>query len=99
MRRRWPKIPIADLIPMPIKPDHVAIFITASLHSVIESELDKTVGGKIQCAVITAEGISLPKISYTPDPTNQGPGFTKVTPKPSELRTLTGILGCYDISD
>jgi hypothetical protein len=99
LRRRWSKIAIADLVPMPIKPHHVAIFITSSLHNIVESQFDETVGGKIQCAVITTEGISLPKISYTPDPTNEGPGFTRVTPRLDELRTLTGIFGCYDISD
>lgn len=99
LRSRLLKMPIANVVPMAIEPHHVAIFITASLHNIIESDFDKTVGGKIQCAVITAEGISLPKLSYTPDPTNEGPGFTKVTPRPDELRTLTGIFGCYDISD
>ena len=99
LRHRWSKIPIANLVPMPIEPHHVAIFITASLHNIIETEFDKTVGGKVQCAVITAEGISLPRISYTSDPTNEGPGFTRVTPKPDELKTHTGIFGCYDISD
>jgi hypothetical protein len=99
LRHRWPNIPIADLVPIPIQPHHVAIFITASLHNIVESQFEETVGGKVQCAVITAEGISLPKISYTPDPTNEGPGFTRVTPRPDELRTLTGIFGCYDISD
>lgn len=99
LRHRRPQIPIAHLIPMSIEPHHVAIFITSSLHNIVESQFDETIGGKVQCAVITAEGISLPKISYTPDPTNEGPGFTRVTPRPDELRTLTETFGCYDISD
>ena len=101
LRRRWPTIPIADLGPVPIKadPHHVAMVIAGLLHNTIESELDKTVGGKVQCAVITAEGFSSLRISSTTDPTNEGPGFTRLTPKPHELSTVTGIFGCYDLSD
>jgi len=94
LRCSYPTMPIAAL---PISPHHVAIFIAASLNSIVESEFDKTVGGKIQCAVITAEGFSLPEFRYTTDPTNEGPGFTKVTPEPHELKTVTGIFGCYDL--
>ena len=99
LRRRRPTIPIPDLVPVPIKADHVAMIIAGLLHNIIESELDKTVGGKVQCAVITAEGFSLPGISSTTDPTNEGPGFTRLTPKLHELSTVTGIFGCYDLSD
>jgi hypothetical protein len=99
LRRRWPTIPIADLLPVPIDPHYVAIIIAALLHNIIESELDKTVGGKVQCAVITAEGFSSPVISFTTDPTNEGPGFTRITPKPHELSTVTRIFGCYGLSD
>ena len=97
MYRRLPKIPIANVLPMTIEPHHAAIYITASLNRIIESEFEKTVGGKVQCVVITAEGITLPMISYTQNPANDGLGFTRVTPRPNELKTLTGIFGCYDI--
>jgi hypothetical protein len=99
LRHRLHEKHIADLAPMPIEPHHVAIFVTSSLCSIVKSQLDVTIGGRVQCAVITAEGISLPKISFTPDPTNEGPGFTRVTPRPDELKTLTRIFGCYDIGD
>lgn len=99
LRQRLAEMPIAVPLQMPIEPHRVAIIVTALLNKIIESESDSTVGGKIQCAVITAQEFSLPKISYSPDPTNEGPGFTCITPKPSELKTLTGRFGCYDLME
>lgn len=101
-RQRYPQVPMASWIPMPIKAEEVAIVIAAILSRVIESGSDNTIGGMVQCAVITREGVSFPEISYTTDPTNEGPGWTRATAKQSELRTNTGIsglLGFYHLSD
>jgi len=96
------QIPMVLLDPMPIVADHVAIFISASLNRIIQSGSDRTISGLIQCALITARGVSTPQIAYTTDPSNEGPGWIKVTAKPSELKTVTGvsgIFGLYNLSD
>jgi len=98
IRERHPDLPIAELAPMPIKPDDIAIMVAASLNDVLKAGVDDTVGGRIQCAVITAEGTSLPGLSYTTDPTNEGPGWTRATARAGEIKSRTGILGCYDLS-
>lgn len=93
LRHRYPQIP------MPIKADHVAILMVALLNNIIESGSDETIGGMVQCAVITSEGISLPEISSTTNGTNKGPGWTRATARPEELRTVTGTFGFYNLSD
>lgn len=93
---------MASWVPMPIQPEHVAMLVTAILSGIIETGSDATIGGKIQCAVITSQGVSLPEISYSPDPTNQGPGSTKATASQKELKSVTGISGLfsfYHLSD
>jgi hypothetical protein len=95
LRQKYPQIPFEHWSPMPIKAEHIAILISAALSRIIESGSDHTVGGKIQCAVITNKGIILPEISYSTDPTNKGPGWTRVTTKPKELVTVTGISGTF----
>lgn len=102
LRYRYPQIPMASMVPMPIKDGHVAILITGILNKIIESDSDTTIGGMVQCALINTEGVSFPTISYTTDPTNEGPGWTRATASPNELTTVTGIsgvFGCYDLSD
>ena len=89
-------------VPMPIQAEHVAMLITAILNNIIESGSDRTIGGMVQCALVTSEGVSLPEISLSTDPTNEGPGWTRATAKPSELTTVTGIsglFGFYHLSD
>jgi len=102
LRRKYPQVPMAYSVPMPIKAEHVAILFTEILSRMIESGSDTTIGGMIQCAVISSEGLSLTEIAYSPDPTNEGPGWTRVTAKPEELVTVTGIsgmFGFYTLSD
>jgi len=102
LRRKYPQVPMASCVPMPVKDAHVAILIAAILNKVIESGSDTTIGGMIQCVLITTEGVSFPGISSTTDPSNEGPGWTRVTASPNELRTETGIpgiFGCYHLSD
>lgn len=99
LRSNHPKIPLSDLDPMPIKPMHVATFISAVLTNIIESKAHKTVGGKVQCAVISTEGFSQPRLLYTSDPTNEGPGWAEATANPDELETATGIFGFHSLSD
>lgn len=99
LRRNYPEIPMLDLNPMPIKPIHVATFISAILTNIIESKAHKVVGGKVQCAVISTEGFSQPQLLCTSDPTNEGPGWTEATANPNELETVTGRFGFYSLSD
>lgn len=102
LRQRYPQVPMATWIPMPIKAGQVAILITAILNRVVDLGSDKTIGGMVQCAVITSEGVSFPGISYTTDPTNKGPGWSRATAKQSELETVIGIsrlFGFYHLSD
>ena len=99
LRHRYPRIPMATWLPMPITADHVAILMVASLADIVESNSDETIGGMIQCAVITSEGISLREISDTANGTNEGPGWRRVTARPKELITVTGTFGFYSFSD
>ena len=100
LRSNQPEIPLSGLDPMPIKPMHVAIFISAVLTNIIGSEVDETVGGKVQCAVISTEGFSQPRLLYTNDPTNEGPGLTEATANPDELETvMKGSFGFHSLSD
>jgi len=96
------QIPMELLDPMPITADHVAIFIGASLNRIIQYGSDKTIGGLIQCAIITTRGVSPLQIAYTTDPSNAGTAWMKITAEPSELKTVTGIsgiFGLYNLSD
>ncbi len=99
LRHRYPQVPMASWVPMPIKAEEVAILIISILSRIIESGSDKTIGGKLQCALINAEGVSLPEISYSPDPTNEGPGWTRATVNPHGLTTVTGISGIFGSYD
>ena len=102
LRQRYPQVPMASWVPMPIKAEEVAMFVVSILNRLIEAGNDKTIGGMVQCAIVTGEGVSFPAISYTTDPSNQGPGWTRATAKQNELETVTGIsglFGFYHLSD
>lgn len=102
LRKRFPEIPMASWVPMPIKPEHVATLIVATLSRVITTGADKTIGGMVQCAIVTSEGMTFPEISYTTNGTNQGPGWTRATANQEELKSVTGISGLfsfYHLSD
>ena len=102
LRQRFPKIPIASWVPMPIKAEQVAILIVAILSRIIETGMDKTIGGMVQCAIVTNEGVTFPEISYTTNGTNQGRGWTRATANQEELKSITGIsglFGFYHLSD
>jgi len=101
-RSRYPKIPWASWVPMPIPAIHVAILITATLNIIIQTNADRSIGGLVQCALMTKEGVSFPGISYTADPSNKGPGWTRATAKQDELKTVTGtssLFSFYHLSD
>jgi hypothetical protein len=102
LQRRYPRVPLTSCVPMPIGAEHVAILIAAILSNIIESGSDITIGGMVQCALVTSGGVSFPEVSYTTDGTNQGPGWTRATAKPGELITVTrssGLFGFYHLSD
>ncbi len=101
LRKRYPQIPMADWVPMPIEAGHMSIMIGAILDGIIEKGDDVTIGGPIQCALITHKGVSLPAISSTTDPTNEGPGWTQKTANRSALKTVTGVsnFGLFSLSD
>jgi hypothetical protein len=64
IRLYYPQIPIAQISPMPIPVEHIALLVGATLDSVINSNRDATIGGQIQCAIISSSGVSFPEISY-----------------------------------
>lgn len=99
LRTRYPQVPMASWVPMPIKAEEVAILISAILNSLIESGSDTTIGGPVQCALITTTGVILPDISYSIAPAKPHPKWTRVTAKPEELKTVTGKFGAYNLSD
>lgn len=102
IRRRLTEVPLALQLTMPIKPEHVATMIEDTLSSIITTGTDKTIGGRVQCAMTTSEGVTFPEISNTPNGTNQGPGWTRATAKQEELKSITGISGLlsfYHLSD
>jgi hypothetical protein len=101
VRSRYSHIP-ASWMPMPILPEEIATLVTAVLSGIIERGFDKTIGGKIQCAIITSKGVAFPQISYSPDPTNEGPGWTRATAEAGELKrftTVSGMLGFYHLDE
>lgn len=93
---------LASLGPIPptfIEFSDVAFIVGHYLNSIILSGEDDSIGGNIQCAVITNQGFSIFPMSYTTDPTNEGTGWTRVTALPNQLKTLTGTFGCYSLVD
>lgn len=95
LRDKYPQIPMASMNPLPIKDAHIAMLVTGMLNKIIESGSDSTIGGDIQCAILNATGVSFPKIAYTTDLRNEGPGWIRVTAKRDELITVTGISGVF----
>jgi len=99
-RHQQPEIRPASWLPViAFKAEKAAIIFTATLSNIVAVDEYKTIGGMIQCAIITKQGIiHLPEISYTTDPTNEGPGWTRVTAKPEELTSVRGISGVIESS-
>lgn len=79
-----------------ICPMEIAMFAAGAIREIIDNGLDYTVGGHVQCAIVNPSSIDLPTFKYTTDPTNEGPGWTRATVNPGELKTLTNALGIYD---
>ncbi len=97
LRKKHPQIPIAQLCPMPIKDGNVALIMTAILSNVVEEGSDPTVGGKIQSAMVTMEGVSYQNASYSRNPINASPEWTRATPDYANLTTITGISGTIGV--
>ena len=102
LRRKYTQIPMAQMSPMPIADGQVAILVVAMLRSLIEEGSNTTIGGNIQLAQITKDGLIFPSVSFTTNPTNDGPGWTRATANGATLHTVTGIsggLGIYHSSE
>jgi hypothetical protein len=97
LRKKHPQIPIAQLCPMPIKDGNVALIMTAILSNVVEEGSDATVGGKIQAAMVTMEGVSYHGASYSSNPINPNPEWIRVTADYANLITRTGISGTIGV--
>lgn len=97
LRKKHPEIPIAQLSPMPIKDGNVALIMTAILGDVVEEGSDATVGGKIQSAMVTMEGVSYHGASYSRNPVSPHPKWTRVTADYANLVTVTGISGTIGV--
>lgn len=100
-RQREPQVPAASWLPViAFKAEGAATLLSAILKSVIDSGYDETIGGMVQCAVITSKGMSFPGISYSGDPSAQMAEWHRITAKPHELKTITqisGVLGSYSL--
>jgi hypothetical protein len=81
-----------------IKVADVFMWIAAALEKVKASEYGKVIEGWTECVVIDKSGVYCPNIKYTTDPTNEGPGFTRVTPHKGEIGTTEQMLR-YNITD
>jgi hypothetical protein len=97
LRKKHPQIPIAQLCPMPIKDGNVALIMTAILSNVVEEGSDATIGGKIQSAMVTTEGVSYLGASYSRNPINPNPEWTRATADYANLVTITGISGTIGV--
>ena len=97
LREKHPEIPIAQLCPMPIKDGNVALIMTAILSNVVEEGSDATVGGQIQSAIVTMKGVSYHNASYSRNPINPHPEWTRVTADYANLETITGISGTIGV--
>jgi len=97
LRKKHPQIPMAQWIPMPIPDGKVALIMTAILSNVVEEGSDATVGGQIQSAMVTMKGVSYHGASYSRNPTNPHPEWTRVTADYTNLETITGISGTIGV--
>jgi hypothetical protein len=97
LRKKHPEIPIAQLCPMPIQDGNVALIMTALLGNVVEEGSDATIGGKIQAAMVTMEGVSYHGASYSRNPINPNPEWTRITADYANLVTVTGISGTIGV--
>lgn len=97
LRKKHPEIPIAQLCPMPIKDGSVALIMTALLSNVVEKGSDVTIGGKLQSAMVTTEGVSYQNASYSRNPINPNPDWTRFTADYAKLETITGISGTIGV--
>jgi hypothetical protein len=97
LRKRHPEIPITQLCPMPIKDGNVALIMTAILSKVVEEGSHATVGGKIQSAMVNMEGVSYFGASYSENPINPNPEWTRVTADYANLKTVTGTSGTIGV--
>lgn len=97
LRKKHPQIPIAQLCPMPMKDGNVALVMTAILSNVVEEGSDAKIGGKIQSAMVTTEGVSYLGASYSRNPINPNPEWTRATADYANLVTITGISGTIGI--
>lgn len=97
LRKKHPEIPIAQLSPMPIPDGKVALIMTAILSNVVEEGSDATVGGKIQAAMVTMNGVSYHGASYSKNPINPNPEWTRATADYANLVTITGISGTIGV--
>jgi hypothetical protein len=97
LRKKHPQIPIAQLSPIPVKDGNVALIMTAILSNVVEEGSDATVGGKIQSAMVTMEGVSYLGASYSRNPINPNPEWTRATADYANLETITGISGTIGV--
>jgi len=96
-RHRQPEIPPASWLPVIMfEAEKAAMTMAGTLNSIVVSGSDITIGGMIQCAIITRKGVSLPSISYSTNPGNPSPEWHRVTTKSDELITVTGISGIIE---
>lgn len=84
------RYPVVRYMPIQQDAEHVGILLAAKLEGVIETETFKSkgIGGKVQYGIVTKDGFQMRELSKTTDPTNEGPGWTRITASPEEITTF-----------
>jgi len=96
-RHQQPEISPASWLPVVLfQAEEAAMAFAGTLNRIIVTGCDKTIGGMIQCAIITKKGISLPSISYSTKPASPSPEWRRVTARPDELMTVTDVSGIIE---
>lgn len=87
IRSRWP---VLQTMRAPVQNDaeHVGMLIAAIMQTrVIDADKHSTIGGPIQYAIITQEGIKTPQLSWTTDGTGATDTWHRVSPLSGEITT------------
>lgn len=88
LRARYPILQTMPDLPIQNHAEQVGMLVAATMQTqVIGASQYSTIGGPIQYAIITKEGIGAPELSWTKDPTGITDTWHKTTASPSEITT------------
>jgi len=88
VRSRYPVLQTMPNLPVKNDAQHVGMLVAAIMKErIINSPNQSTIGGLLQYAIITKEGIQMPELSSTKDPTGATDIWHKTTASPNEITT------------